>query len=141
MIAQIVAQLKAKLGPQFKAIGGAAEFDAAAKGNPAFVPAIYVLAQSEDPNAPAAADILIQRVYATVGIVLVTKNVGDAKGAGAATSMEQLRGLVKDALYGWPPDEQYEPLARGKSNLLAYRDSHLWWQDTFTTSYFDKANQ
>jgi hypothetical protein len=140
MIAAIVARLEAtKAQTGLKRVGGAAAFQAAVETNPAAVPAAYVftLDETAGPN-PVAPDV-IQRVSASIGVVLVARNLSDAKGAAAGQDMETLRAAVKAVLLGWSPAEGHDPLERGRAHLLAFRDGHMWWQDAYTTAYFDRS--
>lgn len=141
MIQSIIERIKDGI-PELKLVGGAVQFTAnAERQQPTAVPACFVLTNSELPGAPAAANLMIQNVQLEVGIVLVVRNVSDVTGHAAALDTEQLRLKIKDLIYGWTPEGGKAPLARGPSNLLAYREGHVWWQDIYSTSYIDKAKQ
>lgn len=140
MIAAIIAYLtthKTALG--LKLVAGAADFQKAVESNPPATPAAYIftLDESAGPN-PVAPDVH-QRVAVSVGVVLVVRNLGDTKGAAAGQDMETLRGLVKAKLLGWQPATGYDALERSRSHLLAFRDGHMWWQDAYTTAFYDRS--
>lgn len=138
MIAAIIGHLVAAQGSLgLKLVGGAAEFQRAAERNPTAVPAAYVFVTAEDPAPAPASGPLIQRVAVVVGVALVVRNVADATGAAASLDMDTLRGAVKAHLFGWQPNAECDPLERGPSNLLAFKDGHLWWQDSYITAYYD----
>ena len=123
----------------FKLVGGAIDFQAAVESNPKAVPACFVIPMREQPGPSIAADILQQKVTVTIGVILVVRNLGDQIGAAAGADLEQLRRAVREQLYGWTPDPVFDPFERGMGQLLAFRDGHAWWQDLFTTSYYDRS--
>ncbi|MYM80538.1 hypothetical protein GTP44_01005 [Duganella sp. FT50W] len=138
MIENIKARLR-ELVPEIKQVGGAADFQSAVESNPTVTPACYVFSLGEAPAPSQFAGRLIQRVRASVGIVLVVKNLTDAKGVAALEDTDALRNKVKQVVYGWRPADGNDPLERGDSNLLAFRDGHVWWQDIYLTSYIDRS--
>lgn len=138
MIDAVIARLESSV-TLLKMTGGAAQFQNAAETNPKVTPAAFVIPLGEDPSASAMGDLVIQRVTATIGVILVVRNVSDVKGEAARQDMDALRKAVKDILLGWQPTSEYDPLARGRSNLLLFKDMHMWWQDIYTTSYIDRS--
>jgi len=138
MIAAIAQRLDDNVAA-LKLVGGAVEFQNAAETNPTATPAAYVIPLEENPGPGAAVSIVIQRIAASVGVILVVRNVSDPKGAAAQGDMESLRAAVKAQLLGWQPTDAYDPLERGRSGLLAFRDGHMWWQDVYTTAYYDRS--
>lgn len=141
MIDALVARLdddKAALG--LRLVGGAAEFQAAADGNPPAFPAAYVVLLNEAPGEGSVSGLVIQRVGVTVGLCLAVRNVADAKGGAASQDMQALRAAIKASLLGWAPQEGCDPLERGPGQLLAFRPGGvMWWQDIYTSSYFDRS--
>lgn len=138
MIDEVIARLESSV-PLLKMTGGAAQFQTAAETNPRATPAAFVIPLGEDPGASAMGDMVIQRVAASIGVILVVRNVSDIKGEAARQDMEALRAAVKASLLGWQPSSEYDPLVRGRSNLLLFKDMHMWWQDIYTTSYIDRS--
>ena len=137
MISEIKAHLAAVTA--LKLIGGAVQFQTAAESNPAATPCAFVIPLEETPTPSEVEGIVIQRVVAAVGIVLVVRNVSDPKGEAAHVDLELLRKDVKDLLLGWQPTDALEPLERGHSGLLAFRNGHMWWQDIYLTAYYDRS--
>jgi hypothetical protein len=137
MISEIITRLQQAV-PALKLVGGAAQFQNAAERNPNATPAAFVINLKENAAPTAVSDFVIQRVSVTLGVVLVVRNLSDAKGAAAGIDMEALSKAVKTQLLGWQPCEGYDPLERGSSNLLTFKDGHMWWQDTYLTSYIDR---
>lgn len=133
MIAETIARLLAEVSA-LKLVAGATEFGAASESNPPATPAAYVIRLRETGGPRATYSRVEQRVPVEIGIVLVTRNVADAKGAAAGVDMETLRSAVRTALLGWEPPAA-DPLEFGAGGLLAFRDQHLWWQDSYRSTY------
>ena len=141
-IAETIARLEATKGQTgLMLVGGAASFQKAVESNPPATPAAYVfmLDESAGPN-PIAPDV-IQRVGGNIAVVLVVRNLADPKGAASGQDMETLRAAVKAQLLGWQPATGYDPLERSRSHLLAFRDGHMYWQDAYTTVFYDRSSQ
>lgn len=135
MIAEIIARLQSQVAPPtLNLVGGAAEFQAASDANPNAVPAAYVLRMSERGGERLTYGRTEQRVPTEIGIVMVVRNVADAKGNAASADMETLRGAVRTALLGWNAAAT-DPFEFAAGGLLAFRDGHLWWQDSYRTTY------
>ena len=140
MIAETIAYLEAnKAALGLLLVAGAADFQRAVESNPAATPAAYVFTLDENAGANQVAPDVHQRGAATVGIVLVGRNVADPKGAATQQDLTTLRAAVKAKLLGWPPTSAHDPLERGRSHLLAFRDGHMWWQDAYTTAFYDRS--
>ncbi len=137
MIDDIVTRLDTEVAA-LKLVGGAADFQNAAESNPKVTPAAFVIPLEDMPTA-SETTALVQRVFVTIGVVLVVRNVTDAKGVAAKQDLEALRVAVKEKLLGWEPAEGCDPLERGPGRLLAFRDGHMWWQDIYKTAYFDRS--
>ena len=120
-------------------VSGAASFQKAVESNPAAVPAVYVFTLDESAGTNPVAPDVHQRVGINIGVVLVVRNVADTKGAVATQDMDALRNAVKAVLMGWVPAAGYDALERGRSHLLAFRDGYMWWQDGYTTAFYDRS--
>lgn len=140
MIDQVIERLKATV-PALKVVGGSIEFQAAAESNPKATPAAFVYLHGESPSGSIAAGITQQQVAARIGVVLVVRNLSDTKGAAAGIDLQALRNLVKEQIYGWEPAPGHAPLLRGEGSLLLFRDGHVWWQDLYSTYYYDRSIQ
>jgi len=138
MISEVVTYLQAAV-PALKQVGAAAQFQAAVESNPRATPAAFVIPLSEDPGPSTMADQVIQRVATSFGVVLVVKNLTDNKGVAASQDLEVLRKEVKAALLGWQPAPEFDPLQRGRGVLLTFKDGHMWWQDIYLTTTYDRS--
>lgn len=133
MIAEIIARLQSQVAA-LKLVAGAAEFGAAADANPIATPAAYVLRLSERGSESLTLARVEQRVGVEIGVVLALRNAADPLGAAANADLEALRASVRTALLGWVAPS-CDPFIFGAGGLLAFKDGHLWWQDSFSTAY------
>lgn len=141
MIDELIARIKATV-PALKAVGTAANFQVAVENNPAVTPCCFVITLDEQPGPNKLADCVVQQhVNLTVGIILVVRNLKDARGEAAGVDMETLRKLVKDQVFGWQVSSEFDPFERGGSHLLTFKDGHMWWQDLYITAYEDRSIQ
>lgn len=138
MIAEIIAQLKDNVD-SLRLVEGASGLQRASDSNPTATPAAYVFLSEESADENSIDAPMVQHLSATVSTVLVLRNVGDLTGAAATVDMDTLREQVRSALHGFVPDTDHDPLAIDRSALLAFRDSHLWWQMTWRTAYYAVA--
>ena len=140
LIDAVIAELERVKSPLgLNLVSGAADFQRAVESNPAATPAAYVFPLDESASPSPVTPDIHQRVAVNLAVVLVVRNLGDAKGAGAATDMETLRQAVKAVLLGFCPGAGFYPLERGRSHLLAFRDGYMWWQDAYATVYHDRS--
>jgi hypothetical protein len=134
----IITRLKATL-TGFKAIGGAADLDAAIGGAVA-VPAAFVipLADSASPNGMIG--FHEQLITQAFGVVLVAANRRDTTGAAALTDLNALRRQVRDALAGWAPTPEGEPVEIVGGRMLQLDgDGRLWWIDEFSLQTYYRS--
>lgn len=139
MIAETIVKLEAdKATIGLKLVAGAAQFQLAADSNPTATPAAYVLPMAESPGDRQFSGDDIQKFDVSVAVVLVLKTVADPKGGAVLDDLKTLRDAVKTSLLGWVPLTGYTSLSRGRANLLAFKDGHLWWQDTYHSSFYER---
>lgn len=138
MIEAIIDRLAAL--PELKLVAGAAEFQAASASNPKAAPAAYVflLSEAAQPNSLGNVAVL-QRVQAQIGVSIAVRNLADAQGAASGQDIQAVRQAIKTSLLGWQPLAGCEPLERTSSDLLTFRDGYMWWQDAYTTAYYDRS--
>jgi len=133
----VIAEIRARLGEvaALRHIGDAAGFQVASERNPPAHPAAFVLNTRQSGGPSGNVQRTRQKVAASVGIVLVVRNVADAQGGAAGADIDSLRGAVLAKLLGWSPTAAHGPLEFDNGQLLAFRDGYLWWQDSYRT-YF-----
>lgn len=138
MISTIISKIKDSV-PALRLVENVAGFQRASEGQPAATPAAYVFLVKESGDDESLDAPMIQRVVAMIATVLVVRNVGDAGGGAANTSMDSVRESVRAAILGMTIDDGYDPLAFVDSAPVAFRDGCLWWQMTWRTSYYLSA--
>jgi len=124
----------------FKAIGGAADLDAAAEGAVATPSAFVIpLADSARPNGLIGTHH--QELTEAFAVILVVANLRDARGDAALQTLAPLRLQVRQALAGWVPvAAEGEPVQIAGGRLLRMADARLWWSDEFAVkTYFWSA--
>lgn len=123
---------------EFRKVATAANF-AAARDDMKQAPAAYVLPMNDvaSPNQLGGGAIL-QPVKERFGVALAVSNLRDPSGVAAQAEFERLRRLVIDALLGFVPGTDYEPIEYAGGALLVIDASVLWWRLTFTTGYMER---
>lgn len=121
----------------FKAIGGAADLDAAIEGAVA-TPSAFVIPLAESAKPGGLLGVHDQCIAVAFGVVLVVANLRDARGDAAMQDLTPLRMQVRQALAGWTPvPADGEPVQMAGGRLLRLAESRLWWSDEFTVeTYF-----
>ena len=135
----VIARLKASTSG-IRAIGGAADFDAALAGN-AVLPAAYVIPLGDSANWLGTTDVYDEAENIDFGVVIGVTNARDARGAAAQTTLAPVRLQVRKALSGWTPDDTTgEPVRKTTGRLLRLDgDGRLWWMDRFRLkTYFSE---
>lgn len=132
MIDQVIAHLKAQV-PLLKAVGEAADFQAAAESNPTVAPAAFVFMTNEAGVDTSLTGRARQRVDITFSVVYAVKNVASAKGKGNAASLSALKDATRRALINWSPAGAVTPVAFAAGSQLAFRQNWQWWADNFKT--------
>jgi hypothetical protein len=82
-----------------------------------------------------------QPLVTTMAVVLAVTNRRDGRGEEGMTELEARRRQVRDALLGWIPPGQDDPVTCGRGRLLALDEATLWWSDEFNTSGTLEAEQ
>lgn len=136
MIPAILARLADQV-PALRLVEGAAEFAALVDGErlPRAMPAAYGFLAGETGSDSPTWSRTRQRVPVQIGLVLVARNVADARGEAAAADIDTLRAAVRAALLGWVPAAGCAPMQFASGALAAFRAGALWWLDTWRTEY------
>jgi hypothetical protein len=134
MIELAIAHLKDQV-PALRLVEGAAKY-AALKAPPpvASQPAAYVMVLREAAGPNRVLGTVRQRLAVTYGVVLITTNVADAKGAQASAEIDALKQLVRAALIGWQPTRDWEPTTLASGALLDLTGGTIAWMETYTTA-------
>ena len=82
----------------------------------------------------------VQRVEATLGVLIVIPVKNDPGGAAAkkAARLEPLRDALRQVLLGWVPPiaGDPDPLMLMQGRIVGLRDGRLWWQEDYVTAYW-----
>ncbi len=121
----------------FRVVAGSADYSIAMKQGVA-LPAAYVYPLTEQRIGGQWANDPMERFEATVAVVIVAKNLRDARGAQALADLQALRNAVRDAFSQWRPDGFNEPPKFMRGALEAFDDQTLWWEDQYATIYYTR---
>ena len=126
-----IARLKAHT-TGIRAIGGAADFDAALASN-VVLPAVYVIPLGDSADWMEHTGSYDEAEQLDFGVVIGVSNLKDTTGAAAQQSLAPVRLQVRKALAGWVPDDNTgEPIRKVSGRLLRLDgDGRLWWMDRF----------
>lgn len=140
----IVERLKAT-APALRAVGGSANLDAAMKADRFPTNSAYVLpAQERGGENHVATDGASGEGYAQLAevsfsVLLIAKNVADARGAAAHGDLRSLRGEVFRALANWVPAWASLPVEWDSGALAEVRPGEIWWEDVYRTAVILEA--
>lgn len=89
----------------------------------------------------AAADVrgsgpYLQTITQTIGVLIVAKVVNDNK-----FDFKPVRQALRERLFGWSPNEDYEPFWLGDSRLMNVQKGQVTWLDNFITEYTEDQNR
>lgn len=121
--------------PALASVEGVAELQVLMDRNllPQRLPVGFVLWLGDDAEAHGELTGFSQVITVTYGIVLVSRDGGDARGARAAERQASLRAAVHAALAGWGPDPDYAPLDYRQGRRVAVTGEAVFDQLDFTT--------
>ena len=132
-VSEIQTELLAIDPPVFRIVGGAADFAAIADAPHAF-PAAYVFVEEEaSAENETITGPVVQRMESDIAVVIVTKNLTDAKGAAAAAEIETLKTTVRAKLIGFVPEATQDgtPVTHIAGALLKAKGGYVWHRELF----------
>lgn len=138
MLLQPIADLLIAQVTSFRKVSGAANFAAAREDLKAW-PTAYVmpLADAARPNSLAGLSVH-QHVIERFGVILAVSNLRDVRGDAVNAELEVIRQPTIQALLGFQPSADYDPVQYAGGKLLMLDVSVLWWQLEFTTGYYER---
>ena len=77
----------------------------------------------------------MQRIDASIGVVIATRNATDQRGAAGVDDLNALQAELRAALLGWAPGDDDDPLLAAGGQLVGFFDGFVWWQEEFVTAY------
>ncbi len=126
--------------PPSNGVHGALDVATAGDGLRAPCVAVLLLGEAATPNSAPGAGAAVQRLTATVGVLVCTVRRNDpggrkgfARGAGY-DDMNDLISAVRSRLLGWPPRQRWDPLELRQGRLQSLADGRAWWQDEYATT-------
>jgi len=115
---------------EFKEVAGAASL-ASVLANRTSVPGCYVF-RSNNRLGPGHGDIVItQPREEYIACVVVTGNVRDSRGAEGADENEAFCLKIQEALLGWQPSVDHEPLEQASGKLVQFKNGMFIWMDIY----------
>lgn len=137
IVDQVQARLRALDPAIFAIVAGAAELEKIGKGTPAAMPAAYVveLEEAYGDNERATGGVQ-QRCELDFAVVVITRNISDARGEAAMQGLRPVRDAVRTALTGWQPDGADDLVLPISGRLVATRDGSVWWETRFGTAVY-----
>lgn len=137
LLSPVAAQLTSVV-TAFRKVYGAANF-AAAKEDLKATPTGYVLSLSDAAKPNTLIGLRVhQHVIERFGVILAVSNARDVRGEAVNGPLETLREQVIQALLGFQPTTDYDPILYAGGRLLELDVTTLWWQLEFTTGYYER---
>lgn len=132
-LAPIIAEIRT-VCTVFKAVGGVAEFDAAADGVKT-TPACYVVPLSEQAEDNQQLYGNLQRVNVDFGVCIIVKHARAAEEM--LNDLESLRSSVSSALIGktLTTESNSMPIQFTGGQVLDFQPGLMWWQDGYRTAH------
>ena len=131
MIALIIARLKTV--PGLRLVEGLAEWSVL-DAPPLLVPAAYVLPSTTEAGGNAlAAGGFRQPVTEAAQVIVLTRNLRDARGDQASLDLIAARDAARAALLGWVPATGWTPIELAAGALVGMEGDAVVWRDTVTS--------
>jgi hypothetical protein len=96
-------------------------------------PAAFVLEPAYTPSGtPDATGEMVQMITLEVGVLTGTRSLRDEFGGDNAAELEDARGQLWNALFGWTPEGiGTMPLQIGVCRPFGFEDGVFWYLDSF----------
>lgn len=142
IVSEIIAELTAQVSGTFRIIGRAGDLAALKDGLPAALPALYVFVSQEasDENKRATGRSL-QLTHLDVALVIVTRNVADARQGAAAEDIEELKAAALAAIVGWQPASASGLIEAIGGEMVKAAAGAVWWEHTVGVSFFLRGRE
>lgn len=130
--------------PLFKHVGGASNVRQAISQNIPHDSVCYIVPLSETPmgnSRDVDVGCPVQEVNITIGILIGIKNFNDDTGFKSIELLDAQKIAVRETFYGWKPDDEHDPMLLGKSELVHFSNTGLWWVQRFMTTTWQRGVQ
>lgn len=124
--------------PAFKEVAGAADMANIMAGR-LTDSGCYIFQERVTATDSQLVGATMQRLTVAFAVLIVVRNVKDARGGDAADASYTLQAALKTALLGWAPDASAEPLEYSGGALVSFASGFFIWKDTFTTHQFIRS--
>ncbi len=133
----IESRIRAQI-PDFKEVAGAADMANIMAGRLSDA-GCYVFQERVVAAESNLIGATMQKLTVSFAVLIVVRNVKDARGSDAADASYGLQTSLKTALLGWCPDAGADPLEYGGGALVSFANGFFIWKDTFITHQFIRA--
>lgn len=100
-------------------------------------PSLFVFLVSDSPKPDVrGSDAYLQSCVATIGIVIVNKSTN-----GKPIDWMPIRKALRERLFGWTPNDEFEPYWLGAGRLVGVSNGRADWFDQFITEYTEDQNR
>lgn len=123
--------------PALREVAGAGSLSALLKSGQIVDSGAYVIRERKSAVDMASLDGLYQQIDLSFSVIIVVDNVADEKGADAEDASDALQESIKDALQGWAPTLDFEPMRYAGGELFSFLDGWHVWRERYTTKTFD----
>lgn len=138
LLGPVIDLLKSQVADFHNRVDGAADFVAAQeKARQPRSAFVIPLADRAGPNLFEFGSIE-QHVTERFGVILLLANKQDQTGKASYQELQTFRRHVIDALLGWQPSTDYDPVIYGGGRMLMINGAELWWQLDFITAYYER---
>jgi hypothetical protein len=128
----IEARIRAQV-TDFKEVAGASDLQNIT-ANRLSDPGCYVFEESVKIMANRTINSVTHMVTLQFAIVIVLKNVKDARGSDAADVSHGLQNSIRLALLGWKPHSTTDQMEYSGGVLVSFANGFFIWRDSYTTN-------
>jgi hypothetical protein len=122
----------------FSEVAGAANLENIIAGRISS-PGCYIFKERSQPQGGDLIGATMQRVVLRYAVIIIVKNVRDARGADAADESDSLQESVRTALLGWQPCPEADPMEYADGALVSFANGFFIWRDSFQTYQFIRS--
>ena len=133
----IEARIKAQVA-EFKEVEGASDLQNIT-ANRLSDPGCYVFSESVFVTPNTVIGKTMQQVTLTFAVVIVLKNVKDARGSDAADVSNTLQESVRTALLGWQPHSVADPMEYAGGTLVSFSNGFFIWRESYRTIQYIRS--
>lgn len=138
LVDEFVERISAQCGDKFRIIETVGDL-ARLKDVPPAVPAAYVYIKEEAAAENTRINDVMQRTEVDVCVLIITRNLSDARGGAAATDIEVLKNAVRPACVGWQPASAIDAVENVGGQLISAIGGTVRWEHTFSAAFYSRG--